>query len=81
MIEEKKNKKIFIYYCKDCETHLTESALEAKSNFYNDSGLIKKHETHELINLLNIKKVIEKGKKILKKYRMIMMKIKYYLKI
>lgn len=64
---EKKNKKIFIYYCKDCETHLTESALEAKSNFYNDSGLIKKHETHELINLFNIKNAIEKEKKILKK--------------
>ena len=61
----RENKKIFKYYCKDCETHLTERALEAKSNHYNESGLIKKHETHELINLLNIKNDIENGKKIL----------------
>ena len=49
----------FEKYCKDCKLNLCNLCLGEKSDFYNYSGLHKKHETHTLISLLDIKKETE----------------------
>ena len=51
--------KEFIKYCKDCKKDLCETCLEESALYNNDSGTHKIHETHDLINLNDIKKVIE----------------------
>ena len=51
--------KKFIKYCKDCKKDLCETCLEESALYNNDSGTHKIHETHDLINLNDIKKVIE----------------------
>jgi len=54
-------------YCKDCKMNLCHLCLSEKSDFYNYSGQHTKHETHTLINLLEVKKEIEEIKKKLLK--------------
>lgn len=46
-------------YCLDCKINICKKCLAEKSQFYNDTGLHTKHETHTLINLLDVKKEIE----------------------
>ena len=51
--------KKYIYYCKDCKKDLCEECVKEISPFINNGGKRKVHETHELIDLLNIEKEIE----------------------
>lgn len=55
-----KNKK-FTHYCKDCKIDLCEDCLEEKEKYKNDTGNIKEHEVHDLINLSNIKDELEQN--------------------
>ena len=55
----------FLYYCKDCDAHLKPDDVDAKSEYNNDYGEIKKHSTHELINLLDNEDDIKKSKELL----------------
>ena len=55
----------FLYYCKDCDAHLRPDDVDAKSEYNNDYGEIKKHSTHELINLLDNEDDIKKAKELL----------------
>ena len=49
-------------YCKDCKIDLCKFCMDEKSVFDNDSGQHTRHETHTLIDLLNVKKEIEEIK-------------------
>ena len=57
----------FLYYCKDCDAHLKPLDADAKSEYNNDYGEIKKHSTHELINLLDNEDDIKEAKEFLNK--------------
>ena len=61
--EKGKNKK-YKQYCKDCKEYLCKDCLKEKAEQNNDTGKITKHETHDLIGLLEKKKEMEKYKKI-----------------
>ncbi len=52
-------------YCQDCKKDLCETCLELKSKYNNDSGKHTAHETHELIDLLNINQEIDETKNLI----------------
>ena len=54
----------YTHYCKDCKKNLCAICLESKSQYINNKGIVKEHETHELINLLSILPEIEEKKKL-----------------
>jgi hypothetical protein len=51
----KKHGKKYINYCKECKMDICEECKQEKAIFINDNGKRNKHETHPLINLLDIK--------------------------
>ena len=55
----------YIKYCKDCKQDLCKICLEESAKYNNDSGKHTPHETHELVDLLNIDKKIIKVRNLI----------------
>ena len=62
-----RKKSKFLYFCKDCDAHLKPPDVDAKSEYNNDYGEIKKHSSHELIYLLDNEDDIKEAKEFLDK--------------
>lgn len=59
------NREIFTKYCTDCNINVCSKCLAEKSHFFNYTGLHTKHETHTLINLLDVNNEIEEIKRFI----------------
>ena len=59
----------YIKYCKDCKQDLCKICLEESAKYNNDSGKHTPHETHELVDLLNIDKKINKSQKFNRSFK------------
>ena len=58
----KTHNKTFIKYCKDCKIDLCEDCEKEKAKTNNSTGNVTEHETHDLINLINVSQTIKKNK-------------------
>ena len=74
------NKK-YIMYCKDCKYDLCEECLKEIAEYNNDTGKQTTHETHNLIDLLNMKTKIEKVEKQLESFGRNFSNDKYSIKL
>ena len=79
----KKNNEIkkYVKYCKDCKENLCEECLKEIAEYNNDTGKQTTHETHNLIDLLNMKTKIEKVEKQLESFGRNFSNDKYSIKL
>lgn len=66
----KKHNKKFIEYCKTSSADICEDCLEQKKMYKNYKKVLKYHEDHIRINLIQVDDILDKIKKLLKKIKL-----------